>query len=101
MLAEFEVATQKSLNYESTKTTENQKNKALMVQARYASENLFSIHEDFKNHLERERRMRITTETAFTRSNVMSFITLLIIGGVSYFGYLTLKRHLVAKRILD
>lgn len=101
LLAEFEVQTQKSLDYESTKTQDNQKNKALMVQAKYASDNLLSIHEDFMSHMEREGHLRVTTETAFTRSNVFSIFTLLIIAGVTYFGYLTLKRHLVAKRILD
>lgn len=105
LLAEFEVQTQKSMasltKQQPGVTDANQKNKALMVQAKYASDNLFAIHEEFRAHMDREARMRITTETAFTRSNVMSFFTVAIIGAVSFFGYLTLKRHLIKLKLLE
>lgn len=106
LLAEFEVQSQRSMQYLSSSAaasagTANQKNKALMVQAKYASENLFAIAEEFRGHMDREARMRITTESAFTRSNVMTFISVLIIGCVTYFGYLTLKRHLIKMKLLE
>ena len=103
VLAEFEVQTQQSIEYTLGQSVDpsNQKNKALMVQARYANDNLFAIHEEFRAHMAREARMRITTESAFTRATVMAVFTLLALGAVTFLGYLTLKRHLYSKKFLE
>jgi hypothetical protein len=103
MLRESDAQQQRSIEFAPGQTADptNQRNRALMVQAKYASDNLATIHDDFRNFMEREARMRITTETAFTRSNVFAAIAVLVIVAVAALGYLTLKRHLYSKKILE
>jgi hypothetical protein len=85
----------------ATAKDKNSKNRALMVQAKYTLDGLTAMHQDFKSFIAREARMRITTESAFTRANVMSVITALLVVAVGGLSYYTLKRHLKSRKILD
>jgi hypothetical protein len=101
LLPEYEVESQKPHDPASTDKKSNDKNKALMNQARYIENNLEALHNEYRYLISRETRMRHTNETTNSRTVWVSMLTigfLVVVRGLHHF---TLRRYLKAKKILE
>jgi hypothetical protein len=101
MLSEYEYNDQKAYRHDKASGIKNEKNKALMNQARYIEHNLHMVHDLYKYLKEREAMMRDTNESTNGRTLWITVFTVLFVGAVRYLHHVTLRRHLRAKKFLD
>eukprot|EP00672_Neobodo_designis_P021755 CAMPEP_0174830670 /NCGR_PEP_ID=MMETSP1114-20130205/2653_1 /TAXON_ID=312471 /ORGANISM="Neobodo designis, Strain CCAP 1951/1" /LENGTH=218 /DNA_ID=CAMNT_0016064473 /DNA_START=33 /DNA_END=689 /DNA_ORIENTATION=- len=101
LLPEYEVESQKPHDPTQSATGHNDKNKALMNQARYIEQNLDALHNEYRYLIAREGRMRITNETTNSRTVWVTMLTIGFLAIVRGLHHYTLRRYLKAKKILE
>jgi hypothetical protein len=101
VLPEYEVNSQKPIDYSQPDVKHNEFNRPLMNQARYIEQNLEALHNEYKYLKEREAQMRHTNESTNSRTVWVTAMTIMFLGLVRSLHHYTLRRYLKAKKILD
>jgi hypothetical protein len=101
ILPEYEVDSQKPHDPKSDDKKHNEKNRALMNQARYIESNIDALHNEYKYLISREARMRITNDSTSDRTVWVTIMTIAFLAVVRGLHHFTLRRYLKAKKILE